>query len=242
MLNIKGLHKSFGSNEVLKGIDLNVEKGEVVVVIGPSGSGKSTMLRCINYLEVPDQGTITIDEFSVEAEKKNHKNIQELRAKTSMVFQSYNLFSNKTAIENIMEALIIVKKYPKEKAMFTAKELLLKVGLEEKGDSYPSQLSGGQKQRVGIARAMAVNPEVILFDEPTSALDPELVGEVLNVIKRLSSEDITMIIVTHEINFAKEVADRVIFMDGGIIVEEGTPFEVIDNPKRPRTKKFLNQI
>lgn len=242
MLNIKNLYKSYGDNKVLEGVDLTVEKGEVVVVIGPSGSGKSTLLRCINYLEKPNGGSIKVDDVLVEFKGNNNKEINEIRKKTSMVFQSYNLFNNKTAIENIMESLVTVQGIDKGKAREIALSLLSQVGLREKADSYPSKLSGGQKQRVGIARAMATNPSVILFDEPTSALDPELVSEVLNVMKRLARDQVTMLVVTHEIEFAREVADRVIFIDEGKIVADGSPSDILDNPKQDRLKRFLQLI
>jgi len=242
MLNIKNLHKSFGSLDVLKGINLEVREGEVVVIIGPSGSGKSTLLRCINYLEAPQQGEISIHDTNIKAEAVNQKDILALRRSTAMVFQNYNLFKNKTALENITEALLVVQKVEKEKAIKQGESLLTMVGLSDKRNNYPSALSGGQQQRVAIARAMAVNPHVILFDEPTSALDPELVGEVLNVIRQLAKEKMTMMIVTHEMAFARDVADRVIFMDEGVIVEEGSPEDIFSNPKEERTRRFLGQI
>ncbi|WP_432666030.1 amino acid ABC transporter ATP-binding protein [Wukongibacter baidiensis] len=242
MLKIENLHKSFDDLKVLKGIDLEVSKGEVVVIIGASGSGKSTLLRCINYLETPEKGIIEINKVRVDAEKISTKDIQGLRKTTAMVFQNYNLFKNKTAIENITEALLVVKNTPRDKAEVIGERLLEQVGLTDKRNTYPKALSGGQQQRVSIARAMALNPDVILFDEPTSALDPELVGEVLNVIRELARKHMTMLIVTHEMGFAREVADRVIFMDGGYIVEEGKPEEIFTNPKHDRTKKFLSQI
>lgn len=242
MIKIENLHKKFNDLEVLKGVNLEVKKGEVIAIIGPSGTGKSTVLRCINYLEEPDKGKIIIDDVEVDAEKCNKQDIRKLRLHTSMVFQSYNLFKNKTALENIMEPLIIVQKKDKKEAESIALELIDKVGLTDKKDQYPSKLSGGQQQRIGIARAMAVNPTLMLFDEPTSALDPELVGEVLEVIKNLAKNHRTMIIVTHEMKFAREAADRVIFMDGGNIVEQGTPAEVFDNPQNPRTIRFLNKV
>lgn len=242
MVEIRGLKKSFGDLEVLKGIDLDVKKGEVIAIIGSSGTGKSTLLRCINYLEEPDDGQIKIDDLSVNVKSTTKKEIYKLRRKTSMVFQSYNLFKNKTALGNIMEPLIVVKKIDNKTAEKKALEILDIVGLIDKKDSYPSKLSGGQQQRVGIGRAMAVEPEVVLFDEPTSALDPELVGEVLDVIKDLAKNHTTMIIVTHEMGFAKEAADRVIFMDDGKIIEEGTPKEIFDSPKNPRTIQFLSKI
>ena len=242
MISVRNLYKSFDQTEVLKGIHLEVAKGEVVVIIGPSGSGKSTLLRCLNYLEAPQRGTVGIDRISVDAEAAKPKDILNLRKTTAMVFQSYNLFKNKTALENIIEPLLIVQKMERQEAEKLGEKLLRQVGLGDKRNSYPSALSGGQQQRIGIARAMAVNPQVILFDEPTSALDPELVGEVLNVIRDLAQEQMTMLIVTHEMNFAKEVADRVIFMDDGNIIEEGTPNEIFANPKQERTQKFLRQI
>lgn len=242
MIKVNGIYKSFGKTEVLKGISLQVNQGKALVIIGPSGSGKSTMLRCINYLEKPDRGTITIDDFTVEAGNINRSQIHELRRKTAMVFQTYNLFKNKTAVGNVMEGLIIAQKMDKKPARALALACLEKVGLSDRVDFYPSQLSGGQKQRVGIARALALNPKVILFDEPTSSLDPELVGEVLDVMKTLAKEGMTMIVVTHEINFAREVADHVILMDEGIIVEEGRPEDILLNPQEDRTKQFLCRV
>jgi len=242
MIEVKGLHKSFGKNEVLKGIDLKVEKGEVVVLLGPSGSGKTTFLRSLNFLEQPDAGEITIGDTHVNCKHITKKQILEIRRKTAMVFQLYNLFKNKTALENVMEGLIIVKNMQEAEAEKISREILDKVGLVDKYDAYPSQLSGGQQQRVGIARALALNPEVILFDEPTSALDPELVGEVLNVMKKVAKEGLTMIVVTHEISFARDIANRVIFIDGGVIVEQGAPKDVLYHPKEERTKQFLKRI
>lgn len=242
MIKVLDMHKKFGDLEVLKGIDFEVKEGEVVVVIGPSGSGKSTFLRCLNYLENPDSGIIHIDNIKIDAQEVDKKDINELRKKSAMVFQNYNLFKNKTALKNVIEALIVVKKMDKDSAKKIGLELLNMVGLKDKADNYPSQLSGGQQQRVGIARAMALKPKVILFDEPTSALDPELVGEVLNVIKKLAEKKITMIIVTHEMAFAKEVADRVVFMDNGIIVEQGTPEEIFVKSRSERVNKFLSKV
>ncbi|MCM3765827.1 amino acid ABC transporter ATP-binding protein [Neobacillus niacini] len=243
MISIKGLHKQFGQLEVLKGIDLQVEKGKVVVVIGPSGSGKTTMLRCLNVLETPTSGVISIEGQSLDFSKAvSKKNIASFRRLTGMVFQNYNLFPHKTALENVMEGPIIVKGESKETARKRATSLLEKVGLGDKMDYYPAQLSGGQQQRVGIARALAMEPEVMLFDEPTSALDPELVGEVLKVMKDLAQEGMTMIVVTHEMRFARDVADEVIFMDGGVVVERNKPEEIFTNPKEERTRKFLNMI
>lgn len=242
MIKINNLKKSFGNDEILKGINLELKKGEVVVIIGPSGSGKSTFLRCLNYLETPTSGEIQIGDLKVETDKVSKKDIHKLRAKSAMVFQNYNLFNNKTVIENVTEALIVVKKIDKKEANKIAVEALKKVGLLEKKDVYPKTLSGGQKQRVSIARAIALNPEVILFDEPTSALDPELVSEVLAVIKDLSKEHMTMIIVTHEMRFAKDVGDRIVFMENGVVVEEGAPEDIFTKPKKDRTREFLRLI
>jgi L-cystine transport system ATP-binding protein len=243
MISIKGLYKQFGELEVLKGIDLEVEKGKVVVVIGPSGSGKTTMLRCLNVLETATKGLITIDDQALDfSSTVPKKNIASFRRLTGMVFQNYNLFPHKTALENVMEGPVIVKGLKKEEARKRAQILLDKVGLGDKMGYYPVQLSGGQQQRVGIARALAMEPRVMLFDEPTSALDPELVGEVLKVMKDLAKEGMTMIVVTHEMRFAQEAADEVIFMDQGIIVEKNRPGEIFNNPKEERTKKFLNMI
>ena len=242
MIEIKNLHKAFGQNQVLKGVDITVNKGDVVVVIGPSGSGKTTMLRCINFLERADEGTITVGDITVDAAKAKKKEIHEIRLRTAMVFQNYNLFANKTALGNVMEGLTQARGVSKEKAKEIALDALEKVGLKDKADYYPSQLSGGQQQRMGIARAVVLNPDVILFDEPTSALDPELVGEVLKVIKDIAKEGITMIIVTHEMSFASDAANRVIFMAGGVVVEEGKPDEIFSNPKEERTKQFLERV
>lgn len=242
MIKIQNIQKSFNGNTVLKSIDLEVKDGEVVVIIGPSGTGKSTFLRCLNYLERPDKGIITIGQITVDAEKTTESDIHKLRKKTSMVFQGYNLFKNKTVLENLMEALVVVKKVSKKDAEVLARQALEQVGLSDKVEYYPKALSGGQQQRVGIARAMVVNPEVMLFDEPTSALDPELVGEVFEVIKSLAKKDITMIIVTHEMNFAKEVADKVVFMEGGKIVEVGTPKEIFEESNNQRIKQFITKV
>lgn len=239
MIEIKNLKKSFGDNEILKGIDLRVEKGQSVALIGPSGSGKTTFLRCINFLEEADSGILTIGDDTVEFDKVTNKEIVEFRKKTSMVFQQYNLFANLTALENITEGLITARKWDKNEADDLGRELLDQVGLKGYEGYYPSQLSGGQQQRVGIARALALNPEVILFDEPTSALDPELVNDILELIKKLAIEGITMIIVTHEIGFAYDVADKIVFMEEGYVVEEGTPEQVLKYPKEIRTKQFL---
>lgn len=242
MIKVESLKKNYGNLEVLKDINFNVKKGEVVSIIGPSGSGKSTLLRCLNYLEKPTLGRISIGDVSIVANDHKTKDINNLRKKSAMVFQNFNLFNNKTVCENVVEALITVHKMNKEEAYKLAISCLEKVNMLERKDAYPSKLSGGQKQRVAIARAMAVSPEVILFDEPTSALDPELVGEVLNVIKNLAKENRTMIVVTHEMKFAKEISDKVIFMANGVIIEEGNPKELFENPKSDRLKSFLNKI
>ena len=242
IVEVRGLCKAFGDNQVLKNLDFQIEKGEVVTLIGPSGGGKTTLLRSLNWLNVPDAGRVTIDGVTIEAGKENKQQIRALREKTSMVFQHYNLWKNKTALENITEGLIRVQKMPKVQAVEKAEHLLERVGLIEKRDEYPVRLSGGQQQRVGIARALAAEPQVMLFDEPTSALDPEMVGEVLQVMKQLAADGMTMVVVTHEIGFAREVASRVIFMEGGYIVEEGTPDEVINHPKQPRTIDFLSKV
>lgn len=242
MIQLKGIHKSFGKNEVLKGVDLSVKKGEVVVILGPSGSGKTTLLRCINFLEAADDGEMTIGSSQVHFKHISSGEILNIRRQTAMVFQNYNLFSNMNALENVMEGLVTARKVPREKAREIAQNALDKVGLKDKYDAYPLQLSGGQQQRVGIARAVALNPEVILFDEPTSALDPELVGEVLSVMRKVAKDGITMVVVTHEISFASDIADHIVFMDGGVIVEEGSPQEIFTQPKEERTKQFLERI
>lgn len=242
MIKIEGLHKSFGELDVLKGIDLEVAEGETVAIIGPSGSGKSTLLRCLDLLEVPQKGKVQIGSHHYDSEHLNKKKFLEIRRATAMVFQTYCLFENKTALKNITLPLIKVKKMPHAEAEKIAEELLERVGLADRKDHYPSQLSGGQQQRVGIARALALKPDVILFDEPTSSLDPELVQGVLDVIKQVSEEKITTLIVTHEMAFARDVADRVIFMDGGRIVEQGDARQVITNPKEERTKQFLTRF
>ena len=242
MLKLTNVHKSFGKIEVLKGISLNVEKGSVTAIIGPSGAGKTTLLRCINFLENADSGTLDFDELHVDLEKVPKKTMLEIRRKTAFVFQNYNLFANMTALQNVMEGLVTARKVPKTEAKDRAMKALEKVGLRDKADFYPSSLSGGQQQRVGIARAIAVNPDVILFDEPTSALDPELTGEVLNVIKQLAAEGTTMVIVTHEMAFARDTADKVIFMDKGVIVEEGDASAFFNYPKEARTRQFLQHL
>ena len=242
MLEITNIHKSFGNNEVLKGVDLHIEKGDVVVVLGPSGSGKTTLLRCINFLEKADGGHASIGDIKVSLNSASKKQIHKIRQKIAFVFQNYNLFNNKTALENVTEGLIIGRKIPKKDAIEIGQKALEKVGLSEKLHSYPSELSGGQQQRVGIARAIALNPDIILFDEPTSALDPELVGEVLTVMKNIANEGTTMLVVTHEMSFAKEVANKVIFMDKGVIVEQGIPAEIFTRPKEERTQQFLKRV
>jgi len=238
-VHVSNLKKSFGKLEVLKDISMDVTKGEVVVLIGPSGSGKSTFLRCLNQLETATDGQIIVDGQDVT---DKHTDINKLRENIGMVFQHFNLFPHKTVLENIMLAPVELKKMTKAEARETGLKLLKRVGMADKADAYPSQISGGQKQRVAIARALAMNPDVMLFDEPTSALDPEMVGEVLTVMKELAEEGMTMIVVTHEIGFAREVANRVVFMDGGFIVEQGTPDEVFNHPKEARTIDFLNKV
>lgn len=241
MIKVTKLSKKFDDLSVLKEINLEVNKGEIVVIIGPSGTGKSTLLRCLNYLETPTSGQVEIGGVTVDAHKHSTKQVTELRKQSSFVFQNYSLFANKTALENVAESLITVWKTPRSEAQQTAQAILIKVGLEDKLDAYPSQLSGGQQQRVGIARAMAAKGEVILFDEPTSALDPEWVEEVLAVMQQLAVEKQTMIVVTHEMQFAREVADRVIFMEGGYIVEQGTPEQIFEHPEHARTQAFVKR-
>ena len=236
---VKDLHKYFGENEVLKGVNAEIDKGEVICVIGPSGSGKSTFLRCINLLEEPTSGTITVDGIEITNKKVN---IDKVRRHIGMVFQQFNLFPHLTVLENIMMAPTTLKIKAKEEAQKKALELLERVGLKEKADAKPSSLSGGQQQRVAIARALAMEPDIMLFDEPTSALDPEMVGEVLSVMKELAAEGMTMVVVTHEMGFAKDVADRVFFVDQGIIMESGTPDEVFNHPTNPRTQSFLEKV
>ena len=238
MIEIKNLHKSFGHVEVLKGVDVSIEEKEVVVIIGPSGSGKSTLLRCMNYLEEPTSGDITVDNMKPD----KHADINKIRENIGMVFQRFNLFPHMTVLENIVLAPTKVLKISRDEAISTAMDLLQRVGLKEKANSYPSQLSGGQQQRVAIARALAMKPKVMLFDEPTSALDPEMVTEVLDVMKSLANQGMTMVVVTHEMGFAREVGDRVLFVDEGRIIEEGTPKEIFENPKQERTKLFLSKI
>ncbi|MCH1625474.1 amino acid ABC transporter ATP-binding protein [Ferdinandcohnia quinoae] len=242
MLEIKNISKSFGNNVIIKDLDLKIDKGDVVVILGPSGSGKTTLLRCINFLEKADKGQAISGEIEVNLKTASKKQIHKIRQKVAFVFQNYNLFNNKTALENVTEGLIIGRKVPKAEAIEIGKKALDKVGLSEKYNSYPSELSGGQQQRVGIARAVALNPDIILFDEPTSALDPELVGEVLTVMKNIAKEGTTMLVVTHEMSFAQDVANKVIFMDGGVVVEEGTPQEIFVRPKEERTRQFLKRV
>lgn len=242
MIEFKNIHKAFGENKVLKGINCTIPTGSVTVIVGPSGSGKTTLLRSVNFLERADSGEIILDDFHLDVEKATKADIHKIRQRTAMVFQMYHLFKNKTALENIMEGLTIVRKVPKAAAKEKAIYFLEKVGLGHKANAYPHELSGGQQQRIGIARALALNPDVILFDEPTSALDPELVGEVLEVMKKVAQEvNSTLVVVTHEIAFAREVADHVIFMDGGVIVEQGPPQEILNHPKEERTKQFLSR-
>ena len=239
MITVKNLKKTFGDLEVLCGIDEHIEKGEVVVVIGPSGSGKSTFLRCLNLLETPTDGEIFIDNEKINDPKVD---VNRIRQKMGMVFQHFNLFPHLTILNNITLAPVLLKKMTKEQAHDKAIELLAKVGLEDKADAYPAQLSGGQKQRVAIARALAMEPEIMLFDEPTSALDPEMVGEVLDVMKSLAESGVTMVVVTHEMGFAKEVGTRLLFMDQGVVMESGKPADVFDNPQNERTQKFLSKV
>lgn len=239
VLEIKDIHKSFGSLNVLDGVDLSVHKGDVIAILGPSGSGKTTLLRCINFLETADQGTMVFDEKEYDLASMRKNDIRDIRKKTGFVFQNYNLFANKTALQNVMLGLTSARKMDKKQAEKIGLEMLRKVGMEDRASHYPSQLSGGQQQRVAIARALATNPEIIYFDEPTSALDPELIGEVLNVMRELANEGMTMIVVTHEMSFAKEVSNHVIFMEGGKIIEQGTSKEFFENPKQERTREFL---
>ncbi len=261
MLEIKNVHKSFftytkprlqagifhrpgarkvtSELQVLRGVDLTVEKGDVVAILGPSGSGKTTLLRCLNFLETADAGQLTFDGETFDLAKASRADIARLRKKTAFVFQSYNLFRNKTALQNVTEGLIIARKMPKEQADAVGMKMLEKVGLADRADYYPRQLSGGQQQRVAIARALALHPDILCFDEPTSALDPELTGEVLRVLRDLADRKTTMIIVTHEMNFARDVADRILFMDGGVVVEQGPARQLIEHPQEERTRRFL---
>ena len=239
MLQIRNLRKSFGDLQVLKSIDLDVNKGDVVAILGPSGSGKTTMLRCLNFLEKSDGGTMLFDDQRVDLARVTHAEANALRRRTGFVFQSYNLFANKTALQNVTEGLIIARKMPRRRAEEIARAALVKVGMDDRADYYPSQLSGGQQQRVAIARAMAADPEIIYFDEPTSALDPELTGEVLAVMRSLAGEGRTMLVVTHEMDFARHAANRVVFMEQGVIVEQNTAEAFFNDPQQPRTKEFL---
>ncbi len=239
IIRIEDLHKAYGSTQVLKGVSLEIREGEVLVVIGPSGTGKSTMLRCINLLTRPDKGRIWIGEDEITAQ---HANVNKIRERVGMVFQDFNLFNHLNALNNVTIALTKVKKMPKEQAEKLARFELERVGLSDKAELYPAQLSGGQKQRVAIARALAMEPEVMLFDEPTSALDPELIGEVLEVMQKLAREGMTMIVVTHEMGFAREVSTRMIFMEGGLIAEQGPTQQIFNNPQHPRTREFLGKI
>ncbi|MCG7499292.1 amino acid ABC transporter ATP-binding protein [Vibrio sp. Of7-15] len=242
MIKINNLHKKFGETSVLAGIDLEISKGEIVVIIGSSGTGKSTLLRCINFLESANKGSICIDDVRVDTKSYIKSEILALRRKTGFVFQNYALFAHLTAKQNIAEGLITVRGWNKEQAYQRAQHILDDIGLGDRADSYPAALSGGQQQRVGIGRAMALEAELLLFDEPTSALDPEWVGEVLSLMKKLATRHQTMLVVTHEMQFAKEVADRVIYMNDGVIVEQGTPDQIFNNPQDPRLQKFLNQV
>jgi len=239
MLEIRNLRKAFGPLQVLKGIDLDVNKGDVVAILGSSGSGKTTMLRCLNFLERADAGTMDFDGRRIELHRATHAEINALRRRTGFVFQNYNLFANKTALQNVTEGLIIARKMPRRTAEELAHVQLVKVGMEDRADYYPSQLSGGQQQRVAIARAMAADPEILYFDEPTSALDPELTGEVLTVMRQLAQEGRTMLVVTHEMDFARHVANRVVFMEQGVIVEQNTAEAFFNDPQQPRTQEFL---
>ena len=241
MIEIKGIRKAFGDNQVLDGIDLNIKKGEIVTLIGPSGVGKTTLLRSLNWLDPPDKGIITIGDATIDATTATKKTISDIRSKSAMVFQHYNLFTNKTVLQNVTQSLITVKHISSKEADERGKELLNRVGLYDKIDAYPNFLSGGQQQRVGIARALAVDPEVILFDEPTSALDPEWVGEVLTVMNEIAKEGMTMIVVSHEMRFVRSVSTRVVLMDQGKILEDGTPEQVFTNPQHERARQFLFQ-
>ena len=242
MLSIHNIKKSFGTTEVLKDVSINVSKGDVIAILGPSGSGKTTLLRCLNFLETADGGEMVFDGERFPFQNVSKKDIHRIRNKTAFVFQNYNLFQNKTALQNVTEGLIVARRMPKEQAEEIGKAMLDKVGLSDRYHHYPSQLSGGQQQRVGIARALATNPEIIYFDEPTSALDPELIGEVLDVMRQLANEGMTMLVVTHELGFAKNVSNHVIFMDSGVIVEENSSREFFEHPQEERTKAFISHI
>ncbi|MBK0000882.1 amino acid ABC transporter ATP-binding protein [Erwinia sp. S43] len=240
MLELNDITLSYGSTPILKGVNLSVNRGDVVSIIGPSGTGKTTLLRCINYLAKPSSGTITFDDIRMDYRAADKAAIQAIRLRTAMVFQQFNVFKNMTVLENVMDPLIVVQRKSKEEAREIARQELDRVGLSTRLDNYPSQLSGGQLQRTGIARALAVRPDVILFDEPTSSLDPELVGEVLKVIKDVTSSGITSLLVTHEMQFAKNISNRIVFMDQGVVAAEGSPAEIFDNPSTPRLAQFLN--
>lgn len=242
ILSVKNVHKKFGENEVLKGIDLSVQKGDVIAILGPSGSGKTTFLRCLNFLEKADEGILTFNGEEFSLPKISKKDILRIRQKTGFVFQNFNLFRNKNVLKNVTEGLTTVRKIKKSEAEKIAIDVLKKVGMDDKLESYPYQISGGQQQRVAIARALATNPQIIYFDEPTSALDPELIGEVLTVIKNLADEGMTMIIVTHELNFAKNVSNKVLFMEEGQIIESNSTKEFFENPQKQRTKEFLKSL
>ena len=241
-MEVKNVRKSFGQTQVLKGVDLRVDRGDVVAILGPSGSGKTTLLRCVNFLERADAGTLTFDGERFDLGKIKNSDIARLRKKTAFVFQNYNLFLNKTAIQNVAEGLMTARKMSKDDAFSKAEEALRRVGMLDRRDHYPNQLSGGQQQRVAIARALATDPEIIYFDEPTSALDPELIGEVLAVMRDLAKSGMTMLVVTHELNFARNVSSRVIFMENGVALESGTPADIFDHPKEERTREFLRFI
>ena len=242
MLEVKEIRKAFDGLKVLDGVDLSVEKGDVIAILGPSGSGKTTLLRCLNFLETADSGEMIFDGESFQLGHVSHRDIARLRKKTAFVFQNYNLFLNKTALQNVTEGLIVARKMPKDKAIEIARKALEKVGLLDRCDHYPSQLSGGQQQRVAIARALATDPEIIFFDEPTSALDPELIGEVLSVMRQLAEEGMTMLVVTHEMGFARNVSSKVLFMEDGVVVESGASKEFFENPKSERTRAFIRNI
>ena len=242
MLEVHQIHKSFGDREVLKGVDLSVEKGEVVAILGPSGSGKTTLLRCINFLEKADSGSLVFDGENFDLARISHREVARLRRKTAFVFQSYNLFRNKTVLQNVTEGLIVARRMPKAQAEEIAVQMLEKVGMADRCSQYPHQLSGGQQQRVAIARALATSPEIIYFDEPTSALDPELTGEVLDVMRQLAAEGMTMLVVTHEMAFARDVSSQVIFMEDGRVIESAPSAEFFANPKQERTRAFLSRI